>query len=111
MKRTLILIALVLLSSSLLFAGETFESLYKSMLHSNPALLKAHEETRKAELDVKDARGSRGPAIEMTAAGLEIYVSHRVPPGDSRAESEREHQYVRTIRQERLSRLKISDYS
>ncbi|MBR1919272.1 MAG: TolC family protein [Spirochaetales bacterium] len=72
MKRTLILIALVLLSSSLLFAGETYESLYKSMLHSNPALLKAHEETRKAELDVKDARGSRGPTIEMTAAATHI---------------------------------------
>ncbi len=72
MKRTLILIALVVLSSSLLFAGETYESLYKSMLRSNPALLKAHEETRKAELDVKDARGSKGPTIEMTAAATHI---------------------------------------
>lgn len=72
MKKRLLVIAIVLLSATMLFAAETYDTLYKSMLRSNPALLKAHQETRKAEMDVKDARGSKGPTIEMTAAATQI---------------------------------------
>ncbi len=72
MKKTLLLITIVLLSASMLFASETYETLLKSMLRYNPTLLKAQEETRQANLDVKDAKGSRGPKVEFTAAATHI---------------------------------------
>ncbi|MCR5731420.1 MAG: TolC family protein [Sphaerochaetaceae bacterium] len=73
MKKVVLIISTLLLSMGLLFAGETYETLLDSMLRSNPTLLKAQQETRKADLDVKDARANRGPQINFAAG-----VSHSV---------------------------------
>lgn len=72
MKKTAFIILSLLVSMNLLFAKENYDSLLSSMLNNNPSLLKAQEETRKADLDVKDARANRGPQIDLTAGVVHL---------------------------------------
>jgi len=72
MKKTIYILSILLLASSLLFAGYTYEDLEKSMQLNSTKLKSAVEEYNRSKLDTKDAKANYQPTIDATLMGAYI---------------------------------------